>query len=267
MTKKVKICFLILIWGIVALQLYVNSRDPISLRQNAVFPSLSGIEQQEQDKVITAFSVAKKDKLEKNIKGFGYLGTMEVSEKNKKQILQQIAKKLDIKENNTVDISQFDNYTKYSLTQEKGENTTKIEWITMQENTEKPEQYLSMDVVMHDSEEKARELYETVIALYKDMDVEANVFMECLLKQKGNLEKNNATRLEFEKNMLAEKKATQICKMDTKDFHTTYAYTETDGNYYNLNGQKVNMQIVYSYCEEEDMTYIKVGYPIVNSSY
>lgn len=267
MTKKVKISFLILIWGIVALQLYVNSKDPASLRQTVVFSSLSEIGTQEKDKVITAFSVAQKGEMEKTIKGFGYLGAMEVSEKNKKEILNQIAKKLGITENVTVSTNSLENYTKYRLIQEEQEESVTIEWITLQEESEKPEQYLSIDVISRQSEEKVKGLYEKIKALYEEMDVKANVFLECTLKQKGNLEDNNSLRLVFENTMLDRENARQICKMDTKDFHTTYAYTEKDSNYHDLNGKKVNMQIVYSYAEEEDTTYIKIGYPIVNSSY
>ena len=48
---------------------------------------------------------------------------------------------------------------------------------------------------------------------------------------------------------------------------TVYGYTKLEPSYMKLNLRKVNIQIVMSYDEEQDKTYVKVGIPIVNSSY
>ena len=72
MTKKAKISFLIVVWSIVAIQMYVNYEQRIRLREEAV----------------TAFSVEQDKAQEETIHGYGKFGDMELTDANKKKILR-----------------------------------------------------------------------------------------------------------------------------------------------------------------------------------
>ena len=49
--------------------------------------------------------------------------------------------------------------------------------------------------------------------------------------------------------------------------YTVYGSTRLEDAYLTLNKKKVNIQITMSYDEEKNKTYVKIGVPIVNSSY
>ena len=70
MTNKVKISFLILVWSIVAVQMFVNYKDSKAYSEQAV----------------TAFSVVNDDVIGETIKGYGYFGKLDISENMKKNM-------------------------------------------------------------------------------------------------------------------------------------------------------------------------------------
>ena len=75
MTRKVKISFLILVWSIVAVQIYVNSQ----------------IDTKREQDVVTAFSVMNQELVGQNVKGYGHFGTMNISQETKKKMLENLA--------------------------------------------------------------------------------------------------------------------------------------------------------------------------------
>ena len=80
MTKKAKISFLIVVWSIVAIQMYVNYEQRIRLREEAV----------------TAFSVEQDKVPEETIHGYGKFGDMELTDANKKKIIQPLIILIDV---------------------------------------------------------------------------------------------------------------------------------------------------------------------------
>ena len=80
MTRKAKISFLIVVWSIVAVQMYVNYRQHMRLEQDTV----------------TAFSVAQEESTKEMIQGYGKFTDMELSVSNKKKMLENLARKLGI---------------------------------------------------------------------------------------------------------------------------------------------------------------------------
>ncbi|HCJ07478.1 MAG TPA: hypothetical protein DHV96_03655 [Lachnospiraceae bacterium] len=61
--------------------------------------------------------------------------------------------------------------------------------------------------------------------------------------------------------------AKKVDVIKENDIYTVYGYTRLEDRYLMLNKQKVNIQIVMRYDKTKDQTYLKVGVPIVNSSY
>ena len=264
MTRKVKISFLILVWGIVAIQLYINHMDQSALRKNAIFPSAN---HNNRENVITAFSMNSNEIYEENLKGFGYFGKMEMDEQTKQDILKTFANNIGIKDGYMLSAEEGDNYTKTCLRKEGKYADTLLQFITMQENEEIPEQYLWVDVATQADIEQIKGLYDKISETYQDMDISANVNMEYTIKWNGNLEEDEQEKKAVIGEIFSELEAKQVAILDNPDYNTVYGYTKEDDNYYEVDGKKINVQIVFSYSEPDDITYMKVGCPIVNSSY
>lgn len=249
MTKKAKISFLIVVWSIVAVQMYVNYRQRITLDQETV----------------TAFSVVQDEATKEVIQGYGKFGDMELSVSGKKKMLENLAQKLGITEGYSYSGATGDQYDKIILKKNGKHATTILQMISMEQEGKEPEQYIAVSIATEESIEQGVTLYQKVKRVYEEIGVEAQVSLEVEMVQKGdqvNLEKGGLPDRIF--------RAVHAKKVDTikeNGIYTVYGYTRLEDRYLVLNKQKVNIQIVLWYDETQDQTYIKIGVPIVNSSY
>ena len=249
MTGKVKVSFLIVVWSIVAIHIYVNYQEKMK----------------NQSGVVTAFSVVENESIEEVISGYGYFGIMEIEESTKQKMLENLAYKLGITDGYEFSIGSGDEFEKMVLTKNGKHATTTIQIISMQGKETEPEQYIVMEIKAKEKAESAVSLYNRVKRVYKEIGVEAQVSLEMEVEQKGNCiaeEEGNPAEEILE--------ATEAKKVDSimeDNVFTVYGYTRLENSYIELNHKKVNLQIVMSYDEQQDKTYVKVGIPIVNSSY
>lgn len=249
MTRKAKISFLIVVWSIVAIQIYVNYQEKIKNQTGAV----------------TAFSVVEDSTMEETISGYGCFGTMEISENTKKKMLKNLAYKLGITEDYHFSSGNGDDFEKILLTKEGKHATTTIQIISMQSDKTEPEQYIVTEIKAKEKAENAVSLYNKVKRVYKEIGVEAQVSLEMEIEQDGNCITDETGSLAEE--ILKLTKAKQVDSIVDDDVFTLYGYTKSEDSYMELNDKKVNIQIVMSYDEEKDKTYVKIGIPMVNTSY
>lgn len=248
MTKKAKNSLLILVWSIVAVQMYVNYQG-----------SVNGSEQ-----VVTAFSVVDDKVVGEVVEGYGYFDTMELSDEVKKNMLENLALKMGITDGYTFSEGRGDGFTKYVLTKEGKYATTILQVISLLGKDE-PEQYITMKITTAENVDKAFGLYEKVKRIYEEIGVEGQVSLEVEMEQQGNVLETPDKNLE--KEILSLAKAETVDTIRENDIYTVYGYTKLEDSYLVLNDEKVNIQLVMTYDEAQDKTYIKAGLPIVNSSY
>ncbi len=249
MTGKVKISFMIVVWSIVAIQMYVNYR-------------------QEASRALTAFSVVKDESLTETIKGYGYFETMKLGTVSRKKMLEKLAKDLGITDGYTFTSGAGDGYKKLILTKRGRHATTILQIVSLSDELDEsgvPEQYIAVDITTKKKYNSAVELYHRVKKLYKDMGLNGRVSLEVEAEQKGNViaDKGEET---FDE-LLSGLNAKKVDAITDNGIYTVYGYTRNERDHLMLNGRKVNVQIVMSYDEEKDKTYFKIGMPIVNTSY
>lgn len=247
MTKKVKISFLTLVWGIVAVQMFVNYR-----------------EQEKSKQVVTAFSVMDEVITGETIKGYGYFGTMDISDEMKKSMLENMALKIGITDGYTFSKGNGADFEKMILTKEGKYATTTCQVISLLDG-EQPEQYILVQVQTTAEVDGAIQLYERVKRLFREIEVSSQVSMEVEMEQQGNLWEENGDS--YVDRIFALLGAKEIDRIEENEIYTVYGYSKAEDNYLTLQGEKVNVQLVMSYDEIEDKTYIKMGVPMVNSSY
>lgn len=246
MTKKVKISFLILIWGIVSIQSYINWKE---------FHSKETVE---------TFASIEEDTGGNCITGYAYLGRENLTEKQKEKLLKKLAQQLQMTDDYQITNSNEGDYEQWSLNQVKKDEEINIQIATLEEAKEN---YIFLTIHTIKSWEEAKKIYEKIGAIYKEMDVNYNVNVETTLIEKGNLEKDTDLRKEVVEELFEKEQAEITGEIDNTDFCTVYGYTKEDSYSQNINGKKVNRQIVFSYSKEEGVTYVKLGCPIINSTY
>lgn len=249
MTKKVKISFLILVWSIVAVQIYVNYWEH---EKNTTL-------------AVTAFSVVDESVTEEWITGYGHFGTMEISEDTKKEMLKNLAYKLGITDGYTIAVESAENHEKMVLKKEGKYANTTLQIISMSGDNEDIEQYIAMEIQTKEGVTDAVGIYQKMKRIYEEIGMEAQVSLEVEMEKTGDYMANE--RDAFVEDIFDLIKAKQVDSIKNDDLYTVYGYTHLEDSYLTLNKKKVNVQIVMSYAEEEDKTYIKVGVPMVNSSY
>lgn len=249
MTGKVKLSFLIVVWSIVAIQIYINYQEKVK----------------KQLDTITAFSVVENESMEEVVNGYGYFGTMEIEENTKQEMLENLAYKLGITDGYKFSTGSGTDFEKMILTKEGKHATTIIQLISMQEKEAESQQYIVMKIMAKEKTENALSLYNKMKRVYKEIGVEAQISLEIEVEQNGNCISEEEGSLV--KEILEVTEAKKVDSIIKDNVFTVYGYTKLESSYMKLNQRKVNMQIVMSYDEEKDKTYVKVGIPIVNSSY
>ncbi len=249
MTKKVKVSFMIVVWSIVAIQIFINYR-------------------QNMNQTVTAFSVVDDSVSEEIIKGYGYFETMQLGDVSRKKMLENLAGKLGITDGYTFSSGEGDGFTKTILTKESKKATTVLQIVSLYDEPDisgVPEQYIAVEITTSAGSKQAVELYNKVKRIYADMGLESQVSLEIDADRRGNYVETQGQGI-FE-DIFKAVKARKVDDIMSNGICTVYGYTRSEENYLTLNGKKVNIQIVLTYDEDKDTTYIKIGMPIVNSSY
>lgn len=248
MTRKMKISFLIVVWSIVAIQIYINYQQKVKNERQAV----------------TAFSMIQNDILEETVEGYGYLGAMELDEATKKKMLCNLADKLELENDSDIIMQKEAACTKMILDCSGKDVETKIQLISMDAEQGKMEQYITMCARLHAMPLASIDFYKKMQQTYKEIGVDASVNMELVIEQSGNQIVNDNTKMKAYLSNLNAKMVDTFCD---NQICTIYGYMEEEPSYFLQNGKKVNVQIVMRYDETANKTYTKIGVPLVNSSY
>ena len=249
MTKKVKVSFMIVVWSIVAIQMFVNYR-------------------QSTGETVTAFSVVDDSISEDIIKGYGYFETMELGDVSRKKMLEELAEKLGITDGYTFSSGEGDGFRKTILTKDGRYAKTVLQIVSLYDTSVEnsvPEQYIAVEITASAGSKQAVKLYHKVKKLYEEMGLKNQVSLEIDAGRRGNYVDSKGKGI-FE-DIFKAVKARRVDSIMENGICTVYGYTRSEEDYLTLNGKKVNMQIVLTYDEEKDTTYIKIGMPIVNSAY
>ena len=158
-----------------------------------------------------------------------------------------------------------ENYQKVELVKNGKYANTSLQILSMQNTEGESEQYIAMEIQTKEDVESVYQLYKKVKRIYEEIGVDGQVSLEVEMRRAGNeIETNEGELVDELFEMVGAK---QVDKIWENDIYTVYGYTDLEDSYLLLNEKKVNMQIVMSYDEAENITYIKVGMPIVNTSY
>ncbi len=249
MTKKAKTSFLILVWSIVAIQMYVNYQE----QENRL------------NRTVTAFSVIDDSMTREWVRGCGYFGEMEISEELCQKMLKNLANKLGITDGYALEKVQGESGNGMALTKKGKQADTRLQILGMPQTEGEPRQYVSVEISTGEGAKEAWKLYKKVERIYEELGMDGNVSFESEMEREGDYVTGN--REAPIREILDLTDAKQVDAVRGNGICTVYGYTKKVDSYITLNGEKVNLQIALFYDENTDSTHIKIGIPIVNSSF
>ncbi len=246
-----KFTFLALIWLAVILQLFINH----DLRPT--------------DNVVEAFSSSEAIPVEAVVSCYGEFGEMTLAKATKQTMLIHLAEKLGITDGYEITESEGDEYQETTLTKNGKYGKTVLQIVSMDTENVLGEavtrQSILCDITVYDNLEYAAECKETVETIYEELGMEPTVNIYFKGKTAGEL--TSSERKQITGDMFQALHATQVQTIENENFTTTYGYTSQFQQSITQNGEKINVNLAFTYNESEDMTYIHLAVPYIAVSY
>lgn len=253
MNKKSKIYVLVLIWAAILLQLFINS----SINR-------------ESRMVEQAMSEGGDNIMEGCVKAYSYYSSDEFSEGARETIVKNVAKEIELVSGYEITHKNEGSNKVTTLSKLGQQADTTIKVITLK-NTDEYDQSITENYILteitlkgsnataiDDYKEKLTEIYESL-----GMEVSTNVYIKSQVK--GQLSKTEMKQQteKFMDNMDAK----EIETMEFDDVTCVYGYCRNIDEYVYQNKNRVNVNIAFSYDEEQDVTYIHRAVPFVDKSF
>lgn len=198
-----------------------------------------------------------------------YYGGEYMDENQKKEVITQVAKQLGI--NDKYDYNQIGTETGYTeILSKKAVNADTCIKMTTVENCYSDHrltlsQYLYIRIDFDNSPDSTVYYKDRIESILKNMNLDGEVTMNFKTVFNGKLsiqDKNARTD-----DILHRIKAEKVQSKCTNDIYTVYGYTEYLDKYIMSGGQKINVNIAYSYNEIDNTTEMYVSAPVMSRDY
>lgn len=253
MNRKTKIYVLVLVWGAIAVQLLINSN--IS-RENVMVREVMA---SEQDNVMCS-----------EVKAYAYYGDKPLSKEKCESIVKKMASKLGVYSGYDINYDGDGNRNVVTLKKQGEAGDTCVRVVSSQKEGESGEEeinnYITVEVNLKAGNyNMVYQLKRDIVKIYKVLGMEADTNIYICSQRKGSLsdiEKENET-----KNFLEELNAKEVERVDLGNTICIYGYSKDVNEYVYQGDEKVNVNIAYSYDEQEDVTYIHRAIPFIDKSF
>lgn len=253
MNKKSKIYVLVLIWAAILLQLFINA----SINR-------------ESKMVEQAMSEGGDNIMEGRVKAYSYYSCDELSDGAREMIVKNVAKEIELVSGYEITHKNEGSNKVTTLTKLGQQANTTIKVISLKNTDEYgqsiTENYILTELTLigsnataiDDYKEKLTEIYESL-----GMEVSTNVYIMSQVKGQLSESEMKQETEEFLDNMDA--KEIETIKFD--DVTCVYGYCRNIDEYVYQNKNRVNVNIAFSYDEEQDVTYVHRAVPFVDKSF
>lgn len=236
------------------------------------------------------FSMEGINKSECLIDGYYFYGTNYLSEDGSRELLDEIANKLGVNTEYQFVREKTDNGNVSILTKEGADSNLIIKLITVEkeesESVISQRQYISINLGINNSIKSAFYYYNNIAKLMesiisenkynnediKDENINNNLAISVKGMIKGNVSVEEQVRIS--KNLLNEFDAKEVFDSinETSDeskmkMYSLYGYSKNIEDYVAVGKEKINVNIAFNYNEEDRVTIIHIGSPIVNYDY
>ena len=223
------------------------------------------------------------------IEGYYYLGEKYYGESGSLELIDKIAERLGVNSEYYYDKYRTDTGSVAVMKKEGKSSELELELITTEyqesQNVIAQRNYLSVSLDIKDSLESGyyyKKLIEKTIKeicreesnvdenINKDEEVTTsirsrNLYMVIKGKIYGEIDKEQENKIA--KGILKSFQAKKIFNGQNDEHMNVYGYTEILQDYVAIGSEKININVAFSYDEQENITYVYIGSPIVNYDY
>lgn len=227
----------------------------------------------DESKMLHAFAGADANVVESKLTLVGNFGEKYMTAEDKKNMIDYITGKLNIER--SLDKQEVDGSTTTAVVAKKeGKNANaEIQVISIaskeQGSAKKTDQYIYTTIELYDDVSKVLEYKNIVDAAYDEIglkDVDASITLQGTYDRKIELEERNKIADGLLENLQA-KIVKENRTEEANKVYTVYAYTPLISDYITVNNSRVNLNIVYTYDEKDDITTLYLATPILNTDY
>lgn len=257
MNTKTKVYVLLLVWGVVILQFMVNrsiDREEVLVEQ-VLSEGVDSIRQS-------------------SVRAFAMYGNDEMAESVKETIVKKVAKMLGIEAGYVISSSVEETgqttskITRLTKQGEQGDTEVKVITVYKQDayEQEKIEQYLMVEIDLKEQAGVAvTGMKSEITEIYNDLGMEPSINMHMTSQKKGRLteEEMNAEIDSF----FEELNAKHVSYDEFQNTVMAYGYSKDIDDFVYQGKEKVNIQIAFSYDEENDVTILHTAVPFIDGTF
>jgi len=253
MKTKTKIYMLVLIWGAVILQLYVGSA--VSREEKLVEQVMS----EGTDNIVTS-----------TVKAYAFYDDGELSEDARVLIARNLAMELGVTSGYEIDTRYDGNNATTELFKCGKYGDTEVKVITIANTKDNGEvvyeNYIMMEIELKGAAGSNAYAYvEQLEDIYKELGMVANTNIYMCSQVPGEM---TSKEMEAEAaDFLDSMGATQIEEVGFDGIKMIYGYGSNIGEYVYHGDEKVNVNIAFTYDQEQDVTYIHRAIPFIDKSF
>lgn len=253
MSKKSGIYVVVLIWAAAILQLFINSAI-----------------NREEKMVEQVMSEGVDNLLEGSVKAYSYYGCRELSPEAKDLMVKNIANSLGVTGGYEITHRGEGDNTTTVLSKKGKQGDTEIKVISLagedKYGQSKTENYIMVEIVLKGINGSAVYSYkEEIEDLYKNLGMNPDTNIYLLSQYPGKLseaEKDAETRNFFET-----MDGVEVERVEFDGVTTVYGYSNGVDEYVYQDDSMVNINIAFTYDEEQDVTYIHRAVPFIDRSF
>lgn len=198
-----------------------------------------------------------------------YIGNEYINDEDKRKIILDLAGHLGIKGGYEYVSEKTDTGYTVSLRKDAVKADTCIRITTVERELSDSRislsQYLYVRIDFEGSPQSTAYYKEKLDTILKDMGMSGKISVNYRGKCRGNLSIEDKNGITFD--IIRQLKGKIVDSKKTDDIFTVYGYTEYIGEAVTINGMKANLNIAFSYNEEDNVTEIYVSAPIISTDY
>lgn len=249
--RKLFMIFVILLWSVAGITLVVQ------------------LNKADEEAVVEAFGQINCQSMESSFHVSGSLKSDYLTADEQQKLLEKIANGIGITQN--YEILKENNSRSRTVKLEKNSDCADVEMKIMtyedevEDNVIQTRQYVEIELNMYKHTEEILVLKKEIEKVMKDTPFDCDVGLE--FEAEFNRELSIAEKNRLSKQFLDNISANLVSEEKSEEIYTIYAYTELISDYEAVDGNAVNVNLVFSYDEDENITSFYMATPYLLGEY
>lgn len=223
--------------------------------------------------VAEAFSNTRLIPAEACVSAYGDFGDMELTETTRQTMLKNLAGKLGISDGYEITTTQGDSFQETTLTKDGKYGKTVLQIVSLKTGVgDSPDafgsgyqQMILSDITVYDNLEYMLQCKEELEDIYTAIGMTPDIAVYVKGETAGTLSERD--RQDITDKIFEQLHADTVQEIHNDNYDCVYGYTEQFQNTIQQNGVKININLAYTYNEEEDITCLHLAVPYIRQSF